>query len=88
MKGSVREATPTENNSSRRESGRRLEFVGIYWGELLAVSARVPLITQRPLVQIQPPQPNNSSGWKGRLGAAPFVYPGITQELAPRLELG
>jgi hypothetical protein len=39
------------------------------------------LITQWSLVQIQPPQPNNSSGWKGRLGAAPFAFPGITQEL-------
>src|SRR4029077_12327462 len=42
------------------------------------------LITQRSLVQIQPPQPRTTRGQRTQQPLAPFVYPDFTPELVQR----
>ena len=52
-----------------------------YWGSLGDVAASTRLITQRSLVQIQPPQPLTTRGWRTQEPLTPLVYPDFTQEL-------
>jgi hypothetical protein len=47
---------------------------------------KIGLIThQRSLVQIQPPQPSKTRGWRTQEPLTPFVYPDSTQELPRKL---
>src|SRR5438094_8591866 len=61
--GNAFEKTPV--TTERRARGCA-SFCGFYRQESVAVGAWRGLITQRSLVQIQPPQPVKSKGWRLR----------------------
>jgi hypothetical protein len=59
----VREPFPTFPDSLQQGNASRLIIHGLGWGWLGAVAHARGLITQRSLVQIQPPLPTNSKGY-------------------------
>ena len=80
---SVRERLPTSANPAQPGRLEPRSSYGPAWSRLLPVAPSVALITQRSLVQIQPPQPENSTGYGARrspLGFSGNARLGITAE--------
>ena len=78
---SVRECLPTSPNPDQPRGLRLPISYGLRWARLVPVAPAVALITQRSLVQIQPPQPRNSTGYGTRrspLGSSGNVRRQIT----------